>query len=80
MSEKDQDYKEALARMWLVADLLVAVKEMIPLKEGPVETTLDVPTYNRELRLMKDKLERELQDRLNDLEELRVAALERKTE
>jgi hypothetical protein len=67
--------------MWLVADLLLQAREMNPLKEGMKATLLDVPTYNRELQLVNDRLERRLRDLLDDLAELREAAeaIERKT-
>ena len=71
MSEKDQAYREALARMWLVADLLLQAGEMNPLKEGMKATLLDVPTYNRELQLVKDKLECRLKAHLDTLAKLR---------
>lgn len=84
MSDKDQAHREALARIWLVADLILQVREMAPLKEGGglKAALLDVPTYNRELQLVNDRLERRLKARLDDLAKLpvlpRVVALERK--
>jgi hypothetical protein len=75
---KDQEYREAVARSWVAADIFSVVDQLRPMsRRGVVGQMLvkdvSVATYNATLREAKKRLAQEAVDAENVVKELALA-------